>query len=589
MRWFPDIQARGRFRGRGAARLFVVAAVLATATATTTQPAGSQNDGGTFRLEILSFGSLQSALVGSAFSGPGADRFVGATRQAYEEADAQGGVILVGAGDYIAASPTLSASFEHPGRFHDARVLSRLPIAALAIGDNDLAFGPDRFADFVTGFDRRPNPAPFLATNLDVTGEARLAELAAEGRVAPSTVVSVDGRSIGIVAALPADVAETARLRGATVDADVVGATQSAIDALTESGVDIIVVLSHQGDVAADRRLVNQLSNADAAVLGGELAEPAELDLGIPPPESFGGTGIVIDQDGLFVPVVRAAGRFTQLGRLVLELEDGIVASLIESETLMVDQDRPIDLWTQRRVVEAVEAELERDRTDQVAVSRVPLNGIRSSMRSFETNLADLVADAVATYVAAEAERGGDEPVPVTLLAASTISSDAIIPAGPISTADLFGIAGSGGAIVVVELERDELKRVLESSVASVEDIGGRFPVLAGATLQVNLDAEPFAVSLLEPAPGARVRFFSLDDGEVLIADGEVVAGPPLRVAMTDRLVGTADGFPIVDARPEAWGATVQQALAQFVAGDLEGAITPDAYPESGAGRVDLG
>jgi hypothetical protein len=58
---------------------------------------------------------------------------------------------------------------------------------------------------------------------------------------------------------------------------------------------------------------------------------------------------------------------------------------------------------------------------------------------------------------------------------------------------------------------------------------------------------------------------------------------------MTDRLIRTAGGFPIDNARPEALGATVQQALAEFVAADLEGAITPDAYPESGAGRVDLG
>ena len=108
------------------------------------------------------------------------------------------GVVRLSSGDNYLAGAQFNASLAKGVPFYDSIGMNAIGYDAVGIGNHDFDFGPDVFADFVSGFASR---TPFVSANLDVSGEPRLAALAAAGRIVPSVVVRENGERIGIVGA----------------------------------------------------------------------------------------------------------------------------------------------------------------------------------------------------------------------------------------------------------------------------------------------------------------------------------------------------------------------------------------------------
>jgi 5'-nucleotidase/UDP-sugar diphosphatase len=87
-------------------------------------------------------------------------------------------------------------------------------------------------------------------------------------------------------------------------------------------------------------------------------------------------------------------------------------------------------------------------------------------------------------------------------------------------------------------------------------------------------------------APGERVRSVVLDDGTVIVENGQVVDGAPLAVATNDFSARGGDQYPFRGLPFTTVGVTYQQALAEFLVDGLGGAVTAAAYPEGGSGRI---
>jgi len=100
---------------------------------------------------------------------------------------------------------------------------------------------------------------------------------------------------------------------------------------------------------------------------------------------------------------------------------------------------------------------------------------------------------------------------------------------------------------------------------------------------------------------GQRVRSIVLNDGRVLVADGQVVPGAPsVNVATIDFLVQTANSDPITnpdglggDQYPWGRGTTFirlgvsyQRALSNYLRQWLGGVLSPANYPATGERRV---
>ncbi len=89
-----------------------------------------------------------------------------------------------------------------------------------------------------------------------------------------------------------------------------------------------------------------------------------------------------------------------------------------------------------------------------------------------------------------------------------------------------------------------------------------------------------------DSVPGDRVREVVLDDGTVIVSDGQVVPGDPVVLATIDFLANGGDCYPLADIDFTKLGVSYQQALANYISVNLGGTITAAAYPTDGGGRI---
>jgi 5'-nucleotidase len=570
-------------------------------------PAAAAPVGEGFTLTILHNNDGESQLLGAPADPNfgGIARFVTLVRglqDAATQAPASG-VVTLSSGDNYLAGPQFAASQEKGVPFYDSIGLDAVGYDALAIGNHEFDFGPDTLADFIAGFDE---DTEFLSANLDVFGEPRLAELADAGRIAPCTIVETGGQRIGIVGATTPALRSISSPRDVVIDQDVRGAVQARVDQLTAEGVDKIVLISHLQNVAEDRALVAQLRGVDVAIAGGgdELLANPENPLvpgdtrSVDPVtgQPFTYPIRVADADGVTVPVVTTAGDYKYVGRLAVTFDAAGVVTAVDpgSGPVRVSGVAPDavapDPAVQADVVEPVQKFTAELAQTVVAQSEVALEGRRDpGVRTVETNLGNLLADALLDAGQDGAAAFGVAPPQVALQNGGGIRNNSLIPAGPVTELDTFAIAPFANFVAVVpDVPRAQVKEILENAVSQIPLADGRFAQVAG--FRFSYDPAGVAQVTAEDGtvttPGTRVREVVLDDGTPLVTAGAVVDGPGVSIATNDFSARGGDRYPFRGLPFTSVGVSYQQALVGFLTDDLGGAITAADYPEGGEGRI---
>lgn len=580
------------------------AAVLTASPAAAAAPAPADQP---FTLTILHNNDGESQLLGAPADPNfgGIARFVALAKslQAAATAAPDSGVLTLSSGDNYLAGPQFAASQEKGVPFYDSIGLDAVGYDALAIGNHEFDFGPDTLADFISGFD---SDVPFLSSNLDVSPEPRLAELVDEGRIAPSTVVEEAGQRIGVVGATTPALASISSPRGVVVGQDVLGSVQDAVDDLTADGVDKIVLISHLQNVEEDRALVAQLRDVDVAIAGGGdelLANPGNPLVPGDAVSTDPATGQplpypipVADATGRTVPVVTTAGDYKYLGKLTVTFDGAGAVTAVDPASgpvrvsgVEADAVTP-DPQVQADVVEPVTAFTAELAATVLAQSEVALEGRREpGVRTQETNLGDLLADALLDAGQDGAEEFGVAAPQVALQNGGGIRNNSLIPAGPVTELDTFSIAPFANFVAVVpDVPRAQFKELLENAVSQIPAADGRFAQVAGFrfTYDPAGAAQVTAEDGTVTAPGARVTEVVLDDGTPIVTAGAVVEGPGVSVATNDFSARGGDVYPFRGLPFTSVGVSYQQALAAYIADDLGGAITAADYPEAGSGRI---
>ncbi len=506
-----------------------------------------------------------------------------------------GGSLLISAGDNYLAGPEFNASLNNGVPFYDTIAMELIGYDVAAIGNHEFDFGPDVLADFLAGFSAGPT---FVSANLDFSNEPGVQAFVNSGRVARSTVVTVDGVQVGIVGATTPTLPFVSSPRD-TIISDVATSVQAEIDALEANGVNIIILTSHLQDVNEELMLVTQLSGIDAVIAGGGdelLANPGDLLLpgdvaARPYPET------AMNLDGSSVPVVVTPGDYTYVGQLVLGFDAAGHVVAIGSESgpkrvaggMNPDAVEP-DSEVQAQVVDPVIAALDAQASNIVYSTNVGLNGIRPNIRRIETNLGNLIADAFLWNANQRAGDFGLGTVDVALANGGGIRNDSIIPLGEVSELENFGVLPFGNFLSVVpNVPAEQFKEILENSVSQIENTSGRFAQISGFTIEYDLSqtAQVLDGDGNVVTPGERIRYVYLSDGTAVIARGDVVPGSPdISIAIVDFLARGGDQYPFRGAPFTSLGITYDRALTEYVQNALGGFVDVRSYPGGGENRI---
>jgi 2',3'-cyclic-nucleotide 2'-phosphodiesterase (5'-nucleotidase family) len=161
---------------------------------------------------------------------------------------------------------------------------------------------------------------------------------------------------------------------------------------------------------------------------------------------------------------------------------------------------------------------------DTVAgTTSAPLDGLALHLRTTETNLGDLVADAIRA----------DAHADIAITNGGSIRGNRVFPAGPLTRRTLIEIHPFDNVICVLALPGRVVLAALNHGVSSLPTPDGRFPQVSGLTMSVDRSAPV----------GSRVR-------DVTVNGQPLDPNKTYTVAVPDFILKQGDGYTMFTGQP---------------------------------------
>ncbi len=496
----------------------------------------------------------------------------------------------------------------------DILILNAMGFQASALGNHEFDFGADVVAELISDrsidddedgtIDSTYQGAafPYLSANMDffadadlgplAIGEARPVELMS-GLIGPSTVIAVgaddagEKHNIGVVGATTPNLAALSNPGGDIIisppnpndTAALAAVIQEEVDKLVALGINKIILVAHMQQLSIEQALAPLLSDVDIIIAGGSnsilVDETDRLRAGDEdrvrgeyPIELESATGeplLVVNTDGNYRYVGRLVVEFSERGVLNLgSIDPEVSGAYATDEEGMVELGMPPVDETVAELAAAVGDVIKAQDGNLFGASTVYLNGERSFVRTEETNLGNLTADAnlaiareVDTDVRISLKNGGGIRAPIGLLTYppnATSPEDLLrLPTaanptadkeeGDVSQLDITNALRFNNELTLVTVTAEKLVELIEHGVSATEPgaTPGRFPHVAGMRFSFDPALEP----------GARVRsliVFDPDGGAPdIVVEGGALQGDAtrtFRIVSLNFLVGGGDGYP---------------------------------------------
>jgi 2',3'-cyclic-nucleotide 2'-phosphodiesterase (5'-nucleotidase family)/DNA-binding beta-propeller fold protein YncE len=562
-----------------------------------------------FRLQLLHFADAEAGLLAGR-TAPNLAALVDAFDGTYTNT-----LILAGGdnylpGPFLAAGTDASVAATHtrgnnPGAA-DIVIHNRIGVEASTIGNHEFDLGTNAFSDAAADA-----AFPHLSANLDFSGDAALSGRYTEtvgtggledvtslaARIVPSATVQKGGETIGLVGVttqILESISSTGNVEvkgfagdGAETNDMVLLAAQlqPVIDELIAQGVNKIILMSHLQQIQFEKQLATLLTGVDIILAAGSntrLGDASDVAVDFPGHAAdFADTYPLVTQgaDGGTTLIVNTDNEFTYLGRLVVDFdaEGRIIVDSLDEEIngAYAATDANVaaawsvaeaDLATTAfaagtkgaavaQVTDAVQAVIAAKDGNVFGYTDVYLEGERAQVRTQETNLGNLTADANRE---AASDALGDQPFIFSLKngggiraqigAVDVLSGDKLPPianpdagkpSGAVSELDIENALRFDNKLMVFDTTPQGLLNILEFAAGIAPNNGG-FIQLGGVRFSYDPDN----------AAGDRVRSVALVDNGRVIAriaeDGEVVAGAPalISVVALNFTANGGDGYP---------------------------------------------
>jgi 5'-nucleotidase / UDP-sugar diphosphatase len=388
---------------------------------------------------------------------------------------------------------------------------------AVVPGNHELDPGPKVLADnFLNG-------ALFsvVLANMDFSAEPSLT-----GKIPPYVIKTIGGEKIGIFGLITEEAAITSNIGPNIKVKDTAQAARDTIVKLTGQGVNKIILLSHLG-FPADLDIAAKVEGIDVIVSGHTdtlMGDSSALDPSLGKPASPYPC-VVKSPSGHQTVIVHAYiwGRLLGCLNLVFDAEGEITGW--NGNPIFVDKNIADDPAVAQQLA-ALAAALKELMITIIGRTNVELDGRKATVRNQESNLGNLVADAMLWSTQSDRTR---------IALANGGGLRASIPVGEISYGKVLECLPFGNCLVQFDLTGAEVLAALENGLSTIEidpeKSGGRFLQVAGIK---------FSADLKQPA-GSRVT--------------EVMVGAPLsgyqplditaayRIVTLDFMYNGGDGY----------------------------------------------
>lgn len=484
---------------------------------------------------------------------------VAALKDAYEAAGAQ--VLLMDAGDFSQGSTSVNVS-------EGATAVELMNMAGYDVattGNHEFDFG---YANLKTLMESAE--FPILAADA-FTAEG---DLAMDGDNLTFQLGDVTVGVFGLATPETATKAHPAKLEGVTflAEDELFACAQEQVDELTAAGCDYIICLGHLGIDAEStgNRSIDLLENVtgiDVFIDGHSHSTQSDIA------EETNGTGMVGDT------VLTSTGtKLESVGVVDIAADGTIDASTLSMEELNATEGFTPDQDIATRVSE-INAQIEEDMGQVIGTSEVDLDGVRENVRASETNLGDLITDAMLWQAGQD-----NEEVDAAITNGGGIRAS--IAAGDITKKSVNDVLPFGNTLYVVELTGAELLEALEASTYCTPEPVGAFPQVAGIEFTINTGAAYDAgenypgTTYAEPASINRVTIQTVG-GQAFDADATYT------IVTNDFLAAGGDTYYAFSAAESGYdtGIPLDQVVMDYITEELDGTVTAARYGQT-ANRI---
>ena len=492
----------------------------------------------------------------------------------YENAGAS--VLILDAGDTLHGLPIVTASRGESA----VNVMNAVGYSAMAPGNHDFNYGYEHILELEEEMN-----FPVLAANVTYEADGSLV-------FGDHIVITCGEYTIGVFGmATPETVTKTNpnNVVGLDFNEDnLAGIAQAQCDELKELGCDIIICLAHLGDDVSS----TPYRSTDV------LEQVIDIDLWID-----GHSHSVLNDDGeahlVNGTLVASTGEYTKNIGVVTYDGAEFDAGLVHYADLCNTYEQDGEIITEfygydpeiTALVQNYYDEMMEFYSEVVGHTDVLLNGTREFVRTQETNLGDLAADAILA-----AAPNAD----FALTNGGGIRAN--IEIGDITRYDLFTVFPFGNMVATVELTGAQIVYILEAATHACPGIDGAFPQVSGITFEIHTYIEYEGEYANPTNPGSRIQNVCIN-GEPIDLDATYV------MATNDFLAAGGDTYAILAENFENSGVLIginlEDALINYIqniddncagyaepAGRIvivdEAPVEPTPAPAPGTGAADI-
>ncbi len=400
----------------------------------------------------------------------------------------------------------------------------------VATGNHEFDDGPAEFLKFIDAAE-----FPIIGGNFDVSRSEEL-----RGKIKGSIVLEVGGQKIGIIGATTEDTPEISSSGNDVEFTDVIQYVRGASEALDAAGVDKIILLSHIGypmdqQVAAAVPLVDVIVGGHTHTLLSNVAEGAAG----PYPT------MVVNPDGVEVPIVTANQYGKYLGDIAVTWDDNGVVTKAEGEPFLIDASvkGDADFATQ---LTALAGPITETTSEVIGTTTAAIDGGRDTCRAVECQMGNLVADAMLDRVA-------DQGATIAIINGGGLRAS--IDAGEITMGEAITVLPFSNTLATVQISGADVIDALENGVSDIENGAGRFPQVAGLK---------YAFTLANPS-GDRISDVQVRTGD---AWAPIDEDATYTVATNNYMRTGGDGYAAFASgdNPYDFGPPLEDVLADFIA-----------------------